>query len=163
MENVLTKEALLDLRHMLADKDFTTLLFKDENTIAKYIEILNNGEIILGKTKYKIINRLFRDEKILSTSDVCIRLIKTITGKGEAKNNKAFESLIKDLSIALDKGDYSYAITRIFIAYRLGYKTDIAEMHTVANKQDEIAVMPQYAIAVDAHNIPYAIRLGNYK
>lgn len=164
MENDnLTKEAFLDLKHMFSDENFVTLLFTDEKEIAKNIKVNPNGSVVLGKTKYEIINRLFRDEKTLSPSDICIRIIKIITGKGGTRNSEAFKSLIEDLTIALDRGDYSYAITRIFIAYRLGYKSDIAEMRRAANKPDEIAVSPKYAMAVDGFGHPYAIKLGRYK
>lgn len=163
MANLLTNEALLDLKHIFADKDFISLLFTDEKEIAKNIKICDDGSVILGKTKYSIINRLFRDEKILSVSDICIQIIKVITGKGKTKNVEAFKSLVEDLTFALDKGDYSYAITRIFIAYRLGYKADIANMYNVANDPDELVVQPQYVMAKDGFNQPYAIKLGVYK
>ena len=164
MENDnLTKEAFLDLKHMFSDENFVTLLFTDEKEIAKNIKVNPNGSVVLGKTKYEIINRLFRDEKTLSPSDICFRIIKIITGKGGTRNSEAFKSLIEDLTVALDRGDYSYAITRIFIAYRLGYKSDIAEMRRVANKPDEITVSPKYAMAVDGFGHPYAIKLGRYK
>lgn len=163
MANLLTNEALLDLKHIFADKNFISLLFTDEKEIAKNIKICDDGSVILGKTKYSIINRLFRDEKILSISDICIQIIKVITGKGKTKNVEAFKSLVEDLTFALDKGDYSYAITRIFIAYRLGYKADIANMYNVANDPDELVVQPQYVMAKDGFNQPYAIKLGVYK
>jgi hypothetical protein len=134
----------------------------DEEKIAKHIEINLDGSVTLGKTRYKFINRLFNDEKRLSVNDICLRLIKVVTGKGGAKNNEAFKSLILDLTKALDKEDYSYAVTRIFIAYRLGYKDDINKMYEVAGKEDEITVAPEYVIAKDGFNHPYAIRLGKY-
>lgn len=162
----LTAEALLDLRHMFSDDDFRTLLFTDEKEIARHIEVHLTGEVTLGKTKYKLINRLFKDEKTLSTNDICIKLIQVITGKGGARNNEAFKSLIKDLTVALDKKDYSYVITRIFLAYRLGYKNDVAAMHSVANAKDEIVVEPndyQYVMVKDGFNVPYAIKIGKYR
>lgn len=162
-KNVLTKEAQLDLKHMFGDDDFVTLLFTDEKEIAKHISVDDTGSVTLGKTKWKIINRLFLDEKVLSTNDVCLRFIKIITGKGEARNRDAFKSLIEDLTMALDNEDYSYAITRIFMAYRLGYKKDVAQMCEVANKRDEVAVKPFYAIAQDGMGVPYAIKLGKYR
>lgn len=162
--NSLTKDAYLDLKHIFADTEFLSLLFSDEKEIAKNIKICEDGTVILGKTKYAFINRLFNDEKILSISDICIRIISIITGKGKTKNTEAFKSLIEDLTIALDKGDYSYAITRIFIAYRLGYKSDIVNMYKVANEPDELVVQEktEYVMAKDGFGYPYAIRLGRY-
>lgn len=147
---------------MFSDDNFINLLFTDEKEIAKHIKVNANGSVVLGRTKYEIINRLFRDEKVLSANDICIRMINIITGKGGARNKEAFKSLFSDLTMALDKGDYSYAITRIFMAYRLGYKDDVAEMQKVAGQRDEIAVMPKYAIATDGFGMPYAIKIGKY-
>lgn len=164
-KNVLTKEAQLDLRHMFQDAEFVALLFTDEKEIANYIHVDETGTVTLGKTKYKLINRLFRDEKLLSTNDVCLRLIDIITGKGGARNKEAFKCLIDDLTKALENKDYSYAITRIFIAYRLGFKNDVAQMTKVIDqKKDEKNKVNshQYVIAQDGMGFPYAIRLGKY-
>lgn len=162
-KNVLTIEAQLDLRHMFMDEDFIALLFTDEKEIANYIHVDDTGTVTLGKTKYKLINRLFRDEKILSTNDVCLRLIDIITGKGEARNKAAFKCLIEDLTKALENKDYSYAITRIFMAYRLGYKTDVAQMTKVVNENAKVNKDdPRYIIAQDGMGFPYAIKLGKY-
>lgn len=147
---------------MFSDENFISLLFTDEKEIAKYIHVNVDGSVVLGKTKYAIINRLFRDEKTLSPNDICLRLINVITGKGGARNKEAFKSLFADLGIALDKGDFSYAITRIFMAYRLGYKSDVAEMHQVAGHKDELVAMPSYVLAKDGFNMPYAIKIGKY-
>lgn len=160
MKTPLTKEAFLDLKHMFSDKDFISLLFMDEKEVAKYIYIETDGSITLGKTKYKIINRLFKDEKVLSTNDVCLRLINVITGKGETRNSEAFNCLIKDFTKALDKGDYSYAITRIFIGYRLGYLDDVASMQNSSGKD---VILPEKRVLVqDGFGDFYAIRVGKY-
>lgn len=157
----LTKEAFLDLQHMFADKDFRSLLFMDEKEIAKYIHLEKDGSVTLGRTAYKIINRLFKDEKTLSTNDVCLRLIKVITGKGGTRNSEAFNSLVKDFTNALDKGDYSYAITRIFIGYRLGYLNDVASMHASGN--GEVENIPDKRVLVkDGFGDFYAIKIGKY-
>lgn len=122
--DVLSNEALLDLQHMLSDKDFLAI-FLDGEELSKYRIINQDGSVTLGKTKFKLINKLFNGEKTLSCNDVCIKLIQIITGKQGAKNKEAFKSLFKDFSDALDKKNYSYAITRIFIGYRLAFKKDL--------------------------------------
>lgn len=161
MSTPLTKEAFLDLQHMFADKDFISLLFMDEKEIARYIHVEKDGSVTLGRTKYKFINRLFKDEKVLSTNDICLRLIKVITGKGGTRNNEAFDCLVKDFTKALDKGDYSYAITRIFIGYRLGYINDVAAMQASSEK-GEVRLPNKRVLVQDGFGDFYAIKIGKY-
>lgn len=123
--SALTKNALLDLKHMLSDDKFASILLTDEKEVGKYVNVKDNGSLVIGKTKYKIWNKICKGEVILSPNDVCVRLINVITGSGGTRNKQAFHDLHKDFMDALERNDYSYIISRIFIAYRLDYNNDL--------------------------------------
>lgn len=129
--NKLRKEALLDLKHMLSDGEITKLfILPDEREVAKYTKVCNDGSIVLGKTKYPLWNKIFNGEIKISVSDVCIRLNESLTGSNGVRNKQAFYDIFKDIASSVEKGDYSYALSRIFIGYRLGFCSDAAEITT---------------------------------
>lgn len=170
MKQTLTKNAFLDLKHMLSDESFVSILLTDEKEVGQTLDIQEDGSIIIGKTKNKFLNRLFMGEVKMSINDLCLRLINVITGKRGGKNNKAFESLTKDFMYALDNENYSWIISRIFITYRLDFNKDIIDgtertsKNSMTNKGEEIFVANRgfvvkdnltgkcYAISCDMNN-----------
>lgn len=132
----LRKEALLDLKHMLSDIDIRSqFIFPDEKEIAKFINVNDDGSILLGKTSIPWWNRIFRGELKIDVVQVCIRLNDILTGSSGVKNKQAFYEIFKDIASSVEMKDYSYAISRIFIGYRLGFCKD-AEQITNPTKHD---------------------------
>lgn len=121
----LRKEALLDLKHMLSDPDIRAqFVFPDEREIAKYAIVNDDGSVLLGKTSIPWWNRIFRGELRIDVVNVCIRLNDILTGSSGVKNKQAFYEIFKDIASSVEMKDYSYAISRIFVGYRLGFCKD---------------------------------------
>lgn len=132
----LRKEALLDLKHMLSDPDIRAqFVFPDEREIAKYAQVKDDGSVILGKTSFPWWNRICNGELKIDVVNVCIRLNDILTGSSGVKNKQAFYEIFKDIASSVEMKDYSYAISRIFIGYRLGFCKD-AETITSPSKKD---------------------------
>lgn len=162
MEQVLSVQAFNDLKHMLSDDNIVTAMFKMEKDKAKHIQVNPNGTIILGKTSWSWWNRLFNDEVILSTNDVCNRLINIITGTGGTRNVDAFRDLHSDFAEALMQENYSYIISRIFIGYRFYYLKDI-EPDKQSKTDGNVYRTVTGAIAIDGMGKMVFVPLKNNK
>lgn len=131
--DALNNWAYRDLSYMFKDKNFVmSLLETDEKNLAKQITIQKDGSVVLGKTPYRWINKLFNGEKILSPEVVCLRLIKIVTGFGGGKNQEAYRDLCKRFTDYYEDGNINLAITAIFVAYRFVMAPDIK---TLSNEE----------------------------
>lgn len=129
--------ALRDLRYIFSDKELVvSLLETDEKNLANKITVNSDGSVTLGKTAYGWINRLFNAEKTLSPEIICLRLIKLITGHGASRNNEAYKDLCNRFSQYYKDGNYSLAISAIFVAYRFVLAPDIKEMTTAEQEEN---------------------------
>ena len=149
---------------MLSDEDFANILLTDERKVARNVFIRDDGSLVIGKTSSKFINKLLGAEVVISTNDVCLRLINTITGKGGTRNKEAFKGLSEDFMNALDRGDYNYAISRIFIAYRLDYNRDletkiVSDDSTAETTAEEKFQAADGVVIRDGFGMCYAIKL----
>ena len=127
--DALSAWAFRDLSYMISDKELVmTLLETDEQDLAKYMTVNKDGSITIGKTSNKWINRLFGAEKTLSPEMICLRLIKIITGFGSGRNDAAYEDLCRRFTEYYKDGNYSLAISAIFVAYRFVLAPDIKTM-----------------------------------
>lgn len=127
--DALSAWAFRDLSYMMSDKELVmTLLETDEKELAKYITVNKDGSLTIGKTSSKWINRLFGAEKTLSPEMICLRLIKIITGFGSGRNDAAYEDLCRRFTEYYKDGNYSLAISAIFVAYRFVLAPDIKTM-----------------------------------
>lgn len=125
----LKTSALNDLRRIIMDKSVISSFTVDGIQKAKYIEIQSDGSIVLGVSKYRFVNRLWRSEVILSISDLCIKLIQIISKKfNDSERKQISSSMFEEVTLSIDKEDYSQAISRLFIAYRLLYCDDLSDM-----------------------------------
>ena len=126
---VLSSWAFRDLSYMMSDRNLVmTLLETDEKNLAKFISVNKDGSITIGKTSFKLINRLFGAEKTLDPETVCLRLIKIITGFGSGRNDAAYKDLCQRFTEYYKDGNYSLAISAIFVAYRFVLAPDIKVM-----------------------------------
>lgn len=127
--DALSKWAFRDLSYMTSDKELImSLLETDEKELAKNITINKDGSITLGKTSYRWINRLLGAEKTLSPEMICLRLIRIVTGYGGSRNDAAYKDLCQRFSEYYKDGNYSLAISAIFVAYRFVLAPDIKTM-----------------------------------
>ena len=136
--DALNKWALRDLKYIFSDKELViSLLETDEKKLANRIDINADGSITLGKTQYKWINRLLNAEITLSPEVVCLRLIKLITGFGASRNDEAYKDLCNRFSQYYKDGNYSIAISAIFVAYRFVLAPDIKELINNSSKNKD--------------------------
>lgn len=127
--DALSNWAYRDLCYMFADRELVmNLLETDEKDLAKHCNVNKDGSVTIGKTPYKWINLLFGAEKTISCETICFRLIKTITGFGGSRNNEAYKDLCERFSNYYKDGNFSLAISAIFVAYRFVLAPDIKAM-----------------------------------
>lgn len=125
----LSTSAFNDLTHILADLEMRKKLFMSDGALAKNFKLQKDGSVVLGRTKYDFINRLFGDRKELSVTDLCLRIIDEISGKGRTRNKDAFRALNLDfIEKALENKRFDTAISRLFLAYRIEFVGDFKEM-----------------------------------
>lgn len=121
--------AFRDLTYMFNDPILVDqLLLTDEKQVAKYKKVNKDGSITLGKTSISWLNRLFGGEYVLNPETICLRLIKIITGMGSSRNNDAYKDMCDRFSNYYKDGNYSLAISAIFVAYRFVLASDIKTM-----------------------------------
>lgn len=132
--------AFRDLTYMFNDPILVDqLLLTDEKQVAKYKKVNKDGSITLGKTSISWLNRLFGGEYVLNPETICLRLIKIITGMGSGRNDDAYKDMCDRFSNYYKDGNYSLAISAIFVAYRFVLASDIKTM-TVENSTVEKGV-----------------------
>lgn len=137
MNNPLSAWAYRDLSYMFSDPELVReLLLTDEKQIAMYKKINPDGSITLGKTNYQWLNRLMGGEIVINPETVCLRLIKVITGIGGGRNDEAYNDMCQRFTEYYKDGNYSLAISAIFVAYRFVLASDIKAM-TERNFTDE--------------------------
>lgn len=130
----LSASAFNDLSHIMADLKMRKKLFMSDGALANHIELKKDGSVVLGKTKYDWINRLFGDRRELSVTDLCLRIIDEVSGKGQLRNKDAFRALNLDfIEKALENKKYDTAISRLFLAYRIEFVGDFKEMDEYEN------------------------------
>lgn len=127
--DALSKWAWFDLCYMFSDRDFVSdMLETDEKVLAKHVTVNKDGSVTLKKTNYSWINKLFRGEIVLSPETICLRLIRKVTGYGGGRNDAAYNDLCQRFSEYYKDGNYSLAISAIFVAYRFVLAPDIKQM-----------------------------------
>ena len=115
----LSTSAFNDLTHILADLEMRKKLFMSDGALAKNFKLQKDGSVVLG---------LFGDRKELSVTDLCLRIIDEISGKGRTRNKDAFRALNLDfIEKALENKRFDTAISRLFLAYRIEFVGDFKD------------------------------------
>lgn len=97
MDAVNLSQAKLDmLRLLLKDPKIKSCIIVD-GSYAGEIEIKENGDILLGKSKYGWVNRLFNSYKEFDFFTIASKIAVTITG-GISKNNSEWAGMLKEIA-----------------------------------------------------------------
>ena len=97
MDAVKLSQAKLDmLRLLLKDPKIKSCIIVDGSYAGK-IEIKENGDILLGKSKHGWVNRLFNSYKEFDFFTIASKIAVTITG-GISKNNSEWAGMLKEIA-----------------------------------------------------------------
>ncbi len=117
----LSKLSIKHIEILLMSENISKEVFTDiENKETyKYIEIQSDGSILLGKTKYKFINRLFSLEKEITFQDFALRAMKGISVSTDKNKKTIVNGLTEDIvNQSVFKKKYDYVVDKLYDAAR---------------------------------------------
>ena len=118
------KKALLNI--ILSDKKFLHLLLDEKDLeIYKNISIEDNGNIILGKSKYGFINQAFNTKIVVPFTEISAKIIRVLKD-GIDKNSEIGQRISNALNQEyldniLDSDDKNKLVDSLFAIYYHGY------------------------------------------
>lgn len=117
-----------DKRHMeeiMSDKTLLASLLMD-GEVARLIEIDVDGTITIGRTRYKWLNWLFRDQRRISFLEFAYKVSNALSGQLKNRNEEIFDGIAGVLNDMHREGhphenDIRYVVDGLYDTMRLGW------------------------------------------
>lgn len=141
MEALLTPKSKGIISLLLLEPQIKATVFEKLDHIDKYkmYTIQDNGDIVLGETKYSFWNRLIGCQRTVSFVDFALKVWEALVNLSEGMNQKAIrEGLSREIVIkAVKDKNYNWVVERLLdIATMVAQKSEIANGAGVSTAGD---------------------------
>ena len=120
------------LKLMLKDDEFLLLLLdKGTRELYQRVDVLEDGTLVLGKTKWKWVNSLFNDQKTIAFSDLLMDMIRVLGNANKSDDAKVVFVALSDEFVKnrLLKDDKNELVEQVFNVYYWGYNGKFSSHH----------------------------------
>ena len=157
MEGKLSKQSILTIQILLTDSKIASKVFENLNEKEKYkiCTVEENGNVVLGKTSFKFVNRLLNCQDVLSFESFALKVWDALVDSSAGLNKRAvLYGLSQDIvTKSVRNREYDYVVNRLFDCWRHvaqnseGYQTPVDPEGTKTNRQDgETVVLTKTAL-----------------
>lgn len=92
-----------------------------EGEIAQSVSVLDDGSILLSKSKYVWWSKLFNDVRVISFNDLAIKIIDVLSGVGKSKNEVVLNGLRAEFTdLLFNENDKNKLIEAFLIILLVG-------------------------------------------
>lgn len=179
MEGKLSKQSILTIQILLTDSKIATKVFENLNDKEKYkiCTVEENGNVVLGKTSFRWLNRLLNCQDVLPFESFALKVWNALVDASAGLNKDAvLHGLSQDVVMkSVRNREYDYVVNRLFDCWRHvaqnseGYQRPVDPAGAKTNRQDWEAVtltkteMPKIIINIDGveKTIPIVDSIGD--
>lgn len=141
MEALLTPKSKSLISVLLLDKEIKAVVFEKLDHIDKYkmYTVMDNGDIVLGETKYTFWNKLIGCQRIIPFESFALKVWDALVNLSAGYNQKVItEGLSREIVMkAVKEKDFNWVVERLDNAARMvAQKSSIADGNGVSTAGD---------------------------